>query len=98
MSRQYNLVEEDSVRTFRCRLVSNHIPTEATLVLVKGSARLEFELENVDDIWQYPFEDEDFEELTNGTWKGQVHAIFSDGSFGTYPTTTLINVKVYKKL
>jgi hypothetical protein len=98
MNLNYKLVEGDTIRQIRIRLTSTEVPTEATLVLVKGTARLEFGLTKVVDLWTHDFTDEEFEEFTDGSWRGQVHAKFSDGSEGTYPTEQHINVRVYKKL
>lgn len=100
MSKVYELVEDDDIRTFRCQLDSVSVPVSAQLILVRGDVRLVRDLALNGDLWEYRFTDDDFAEgvLTTGNWKGQVYAVFADGTNGTYPTRQRIQVKIYARL
>lgn len=105
MSTTYELVEGDDIREIKMQLLSTPTPVEATLVMVRSSARVERALEWDEEIerWKYRFEDEDFEELIVAglpvtVWKGQVYGTYEDGTNGTYPTREPLTIKVYKRL
>ena len=98
MNKIYEMVEGDDIRTFKVKLYSNLVPTEAILVLTLGAVRKEYELVLVGEIWQHRFTQTEVDELVAGNWRGQVYASFEDGTNGTYPTRGYITFRSYLKL
>jgi hypothetical protein len=101
MNKLYRLVEGDTIRKFTCRLYSTLIPVTSVLVITSprnASFRMERSLTLVGSVWEYRWQDADFDEFETGDYIGQVQSVFADSGEGSYPTLTDIQIKVRKKL